>query len=76
MQTGKKILKLHMDNAGENKNLESGLKSAAWKNPVAIEYTARATPQQNSPVEVGFYTLANKAHATMHHANLPMEMQY
>ena len=52
------------------------MESADWKNPVVIEYTARDTPQQNSPIEVAFYTLANKAHATMHHANLPMEMQY
>ena len=28
------------------------------------------------PVEVGFYALVNKAHATVHHANLPIEMQY
>ena len=34
------------------------------------------TPQQNSLVEVGFYALVNKEHATMHHTNLPMEMQY
>ena len=27
-------------------------------------------------MEVAFYALANKAHATMHHANLPMEIQY
>ena len=58
------------------KKLESRLKSAAWKNPVAIEYTARDTLQQNSPVEVDFYALTNKAHATMHHMNLPMEMEY
>ena len=44
------------------------------KNPGVIECTARDTPQQNLPVEVGFYALVNKAHATMHHANLPMEM--
>ena len=74
MQTGKKIHKLHMDNTG--KKLELRLKSAAWKNPVAIEYTGRDTPQQNLPVEVGFYALVNKAHGTMHHANLPMEMWY
>ena len=65
-----------MDNAGENKNLESRLKSAAWKIPVGIEYTARHTPQQNMPVEVSFYALANKTHAIMHHANLTMEMWY
>ena len=41
-----------------------------------VEYTARDTLQQNSLVEVAFYTLANKAPAPVHHANLPMEMQY
>ena len=76
MQTGMKIHKLHMDNAGENKKLELRLKSVAWKSPVVIEYTARYTPQQNSPVGVGFYALVNKAHLTTHHANLQMEMKY
>ena len=55
MQTGKIINKLRMDNAGENKKLASRLQSGDWKIPVEIEYTARETPQQNSPVEVSFY---------------------
>ena len=75
-QAGKIISKLQMDNAGENKKLVMELQSASWRNPVAVEYTTRDTPQQNSLVEVAFYALANKAHATMHHANLPMEMWY
>ena len=75
-QAGKIISKLQMDNAGENKELAMQLQSASWKNPVAVEYTTRDTPQQNSPVEVAFYALAKKACAMMHHANLPMEMQY
>ena len=58
------------------KKLELRLKRVAWKSPVVIEYTARDTPQQNSPVGVGFYALVNKAHPTMHHANLQMEMKY
>ena len=33
---------------------------------MVIEYTARDTPQQNSPSEVGFCALANKACASMH----------
>ena len=65
-----------MDHAGENKKLESSLKSVVWENPVVIEYTARDMPQQNSLVEVAFYALANKACATMHHMNLLMEMRY
>ena len=68
-QTGKIISKLRMDNACENKNLASRLESMDWKNPVVIEYTTRATPQQNSPVEVAFYALANKTCATIHHTN-------
>ena len=43
-----------MDNPGENKKLESRLRSATWKTPVVIEYMARDTPQQILPVEVGF----------------------
>ena len=75
-QAGKIISKLRMDNTGENKKLASRLGSAVWKNPVVIEYTARDTPQQNSPVEVAFYAQANKACTTMHHTNLPMEIWY
>ena len=41
-----------------------------------MDYTTRDTLQQNSPVEVGFYDLVNKVHATMHHVNLLMEMLY
>ena len=65
-----------MDNAGENKKLELRLKSVVWKNQVVIEDTTRDTSQRNSPVEVAFYALANKGCATMHYANLPMEMRY
>ena len=57
MQNGQKIHKLHMDNDGENKKLESRLKSVAWTNPEVIEYTARDTPQQDSPVEAGYLCL-------------------
>ena len=42
-----------MDNARENKKLELKLKHVVWRYPMVIEYTARDTPQQNSPVEVG-----------------------
>ena len=54
-----------MDIAGENKKLASRLESVDWKNPVVIEYTTRDTPQQNSPVEVAFYAVANKVHTTI-----------
>ena len=74
-QSAKIISKLQMDNAGENKKLAMQLQSSSWNNPVMVEYTARDTLQQNSLVEVAFYALANKVCATMHHANLPMEMR-
>ena len=76
MQSGKIISKLRMDNVGENKKLASRVQSVAWKIPIEIEYTTRDTPQQNSPVEVAFCALTHNARTTMHHVNLPMEMQY
>jgi hypothetical protein len=47
---------LRMDNAGENKSLADRMKHKDWKLPIVVEWTARDTPQQNSPVEVGFRT--------------------
>ena len=41
---------LRMDNAGENKLLANRMKCLEWDLGVEIEYTARDTPQQNSPV--------------------------
>ena len=41
-----------------------------------FEFTACDTPQQNSPAEVGFATLANCRRAMMHCANLPMMDRY
>ena len=58
--------------------MKNGIKVEKYslENPMAIKYTAGDMPQQNLVVEVGFCALTNKAHATMHHANLPMEKQY
>lgn len=50
---------LWMDNAGENKLLDKCLHSKDWKLNIVVEYTARATPQQNSLAEVGFAAIAN-----------------
>ena len=44
---------LRMDNAGENKKLQQRLESSDWKLNVAVEYTARATPQHNAPSRAG-----------------------
>lgn len=44
---------LRMDHAGENKLLQKRCQSADWQLPIEVEYTAKATPQENSPVETG-----------------------
>ena len=64
-----------MDNAGENKKLEETCKAKQWQLPLKFEYTARATPQQNSVVEKKFNTLASRARATMSGANIPPEIR-
>ena len=39
--------------------------------PITFEYTARATPQQNSLVEVKFNTVAARARSVMTGAKIP-----
>ena len=63
---------LRMDNAGENKLLAQRADSDAWKLHLNIEWTARATPQQNSLAEVGFATIASRGRALMIAANVPV----
>jgi hypothetical protein len=67
---------VRLDNAGENKSLQTRAHSASWKLPIEFEFTARDTPQQNHLAEVGFATLANRGRAIMHHANVPMHTRY
>ena len=66
------ITHLQLDNAGENKRLQTRCASKDWKMKCEFEFTARDTPQQNSLAEVGFATLANCGRAMMHRANVPM----
>jgi hypothetical protein len=54
-----------IENAGEIKPLAGRLKSKDWTRPITVEWTTRDSPQQNSPAEVGFATLAGRARATM-----------
>ena len=70
------ITHLRLDNAGENKLLQTRCASKDWKMNCELEFTARDTPQQNSLAEVGFATLANCGRAMMHRANLPMMDRY
>ena len=51
------------DNAGENKKLESRLKSTNQKIYPKFEYTAKATPQQNSLSEKGYVTDTTLVHS-------------
>ena len=63
------ITHLRLDNAGENKLLQTQCASKDWKMNCEFEFTARDTPLQNSLTEVGFVTLANRRWAMMHRAN-------
>ena len=65
-----------MDNAGENKVLEKEANGKDWQLGIEFQYTARATPQQNSLAEVGFATIMIKARAMMASANIPIATRY
>jgi hypothetical protein len=65
-----------MDMAGENKKLEEKMISDQWKIKMKVEYTARDTPQENAPVEVGFATIGGRARAMMAAANVPVEYKH
>jgi len=73
---GIKLDKIRLDNAGENKKLKEVSNGKNWKLDLDYEFTARDTPQQNSPVEGGFATVANRGRAMMADANFPEEVRY
>ena len=50
------ITLLRLDNAGENKLLQTRCASKDWKMNFEFEFIARDNPQQNSLTEVGFAT--------------------
>ena len=66
---------MRCDNGGENVAFNSELNDSKWKLNPEFEFTARDTPQQNSRVEVGIYTIARRGVAMMIHANVPKEMR-
>ena len=51
-QQGFVVVKVRMDNAGENRKFQSRSASADWKLNLEFEYTARDTPQQNHLAEL------------------------
>ena len=61
---------IRFDNAGENKSLEKVKYGKDYQMAIHFEHTARATPQQNSPVETGLSYTLNKAKAMMIDANM------
>ncbi|MGL4350010.1 MAG: hypothetical protein ACRCT2_05465, partial [Plesiomonas shigelloides] len=61
-----------MDNGGENLKLQKRMASADWKIPIKVEFTARNTPQQNSPAETSFTTITGRAKALLINAKVPL----
>jgi hypothetical protein len=62
---GMNTLFIRCDGAGENHSLEDTLHSSQWKMPIAFEYTARNTPQQNHLAEIGIYVICCRGRALM-----------
>jgi hypothetical protein len=62
---------LRMDNVGESKLLAAHIRHSDWKLPIIVEWTARDTPQQNSPAKVGFATIAVRARSMLQDADIP-----
>jgi hypothetical protein len=73
---GKEVRYLRIDNAGENKLLQSCCESAGWKFRIQPGYTASYTSQQNHLAELGFTILSNRGRAMMARANVPLEVRY
>ena len=73
---GKKIQISWQDNAGENKSLETNMKSSHWSMETKFEYTASGTPQQNSYAKVGFTALAGMSRAMMNKGNVLRASRY
>ena len=62
-----------MDNAKENKKIKIRMQSAHWQLATEVEFNARATPQQNSPVETGFASIGYRARAMLIAAKVPQK---
>jgi hypothetical protein len=73
---GKQVKYIRLNNAGENKKLETRSDSADWKLNVDYEFTSRDTPHQNQLEEPGFATITNRGRAVMYRANVPLKIRY
>lgn len=56
--------------------LQKRCQSKDWKLGIEFEFTARATPQQNSLAEVSFATIANRGRAMMARAHVSEKIRY
>ena len=68
---GKPVKFIRYDNAGENKTLEAITKRPMYQLGITFEYTARATPEQNSRVEKFIDTKYNRTRACIAFAHIP-----
>ena len=68
---GKPVEFIRCDNAGENKQLEETTKRPMYQLGISFEYTARATPEQNSRVEKSIDTKYNRTRACLDFAHIP-----
>jgi hypothetical protein len=75
-QQGYVVVKVQMDNAGENRKFQEHSQSADWKLNLEFGSTARDMQQQNHLAESGFAVLSNKARTLMMAAHLPFAMHY
>jgi hypothetical protein len=73
---GIKVANVRLDNASENKKLQTRAESSDWKFSIGWEFTARDTPQQNHLAELGFALLANRGRALMHIAHISKKVRY
>ena len=67
---GLAVKAVRCDNGGENILLQKRMKSADWKFGTKFQFTARATPQQNSKAEKAFDTITGRGISMMNAANL------
>ena len=72
----KPVVRVRLDNSGENKALETLANGSQFALGIHFEFTARRTPQQNSLAERGFTTILFRAKAIMHAAHLSHYWKY
>ena len=75
-QEGGLVSIVQCNNAGKNKKLKGRCKNLNWKLGIDFKWTAHATLQQNSLVEVGFTTIGNRGRSMMIAANISYTMQF